>query len=209
MNRKVEKRTFLLYKKAPAYNEVSKNRGGTSVRSLQIKKQILAFFMPGFLLGILYANFFLKQSMLEVNIFDLDILKKYAETGTFGTAYFLYIIQIRMAPFLLLMALAFTKIKKALMPMTVVWCAFSGGTLLTVAILKMGMKGIVLCIACVVPQIICYVVAYLIVLIYCMQYPRSQWNRQKTMFVILMMVSGILIEAYLTPIIVKSFLRQW
>ena len=179
------------------------------MRSLQIKKQILAFFMPGFLLGILYANFFLKQSMLETNILDLDLLKKYAETGTFGTAYFLYIMQIRMAPFLLLMALAFTKIKKALMPTTVVWCAFSGGILLTIAILKMGMKGIILCVACVVPQIICYVGAHLVVLIYCVQYPRNQWNRQKTIFVILMMMSGILSETYLTPIIVKFFLRQW
>ena len=186
-----------------------KNRGGTSVRSLQIKKQILAFFMPGFLLGILYANFFLKQSMLEVNVFDLDILKKYVETGIFGTAYFLYIMQIRMAPFLLLMVLASTKIKRALMPVTVVWCAFAGGTLLTIAILKMGMKGIILCVACLVPQIICYAGAYLVVLIYCVQYPRSQWNRQKTIFVILMMMSGILSETYLAPIIVKIFLRQW
>ena len=187
--------------------ETTQNRGGTSVRLLQIRKQILAFFMPGFLCGILYANFFLKQAVVETNLFNLEFLKKYAEMDSFGNAYFLYIMQIRIAPFLLLMLLAFTKIKKILMPATVMWCAFSGGTVLTIAILKMGMKGILLCIACMIPQIVCYIGAYLVLLIYCVQYPRNQWNQSKTIFVFTMMFVGILIETYLTPTIVKFFLR--
>lgn len=179
------------------------------MRLLQIKKQILAFFMPGFMLGILYANLFLKQTVLDTEIFNLEFLKTYVKMDSFGNAYLFYIIQIRMVPFLLLMALAFTKIKKLLMPIAVIWCAFSGGTLLTIAILKMGMKGILLCIVCIVPQAVCYAIAYLVLLTYCVQYPRNQWNRQKTVFVFLIMVLGIVIETYLTPMIVKIFLRRW
>lgn len=179
------------------------------MRLLQIKKQIFAFFMPGFILGILYANFFLKQTVLDTDIFNLEFLKSYVKMESFGNAYLFYIIQIRMVPFLVLMALAFTKIKKILMPVVVIWCAFSGGTLLTVAILKMGMKGILLCIVCIVPQVISYAIAYLVLLTYCVQYPKNQWNRQKTVFVFLMMILGIVIETYLTPMIVKIFLRRW
>ena len=176
------------------------------MRSLQVKKQLLAFFMPGFLIGILYANCFLKQTIVDTNLFDIEILKKYTEINSFGNIYFL---QIRLIPFALLMALAFTKIKKLLMPIVVSGSAFSIGILLTVAVIKMGMKGVLLCIVSVVPQTICYVPAYLVLLIYCMQYPSGQWSRQKTVFVFGMLMIGMIIEAYLTPVIVRSILRQY
>lgn len=56
------------------------------------------------------------------------------------------------------------------MPIVVSGSAFSIGILLTVAVIKMGMKGVLLCIVSVIPQTICYVPAYLVLLIYCMQY---------------------------------------
>ena len=179
------------------------------MRSLQVKKQLLAFFMPGFLIGILYANCFLKQTIVDTNLFDIEILKKYTEINSFGNIYFLYIVQIRLIPFALLMALAFTKIKKLLMPIVVSGSAFSIGILLTVAVIKMGMKGVLLCIVSVIPQTICYVPAYLVLLIYCMQYPSRQWSRQKTVFVFGMLMIGMMIEAYLTPVIIRSILRQY
>lgn len=179
------------------------------MRSLQVKKQLLAFFMPGFLIGILYANCFLKQTIVDTNLFDIEILKKYTEINSFGNIYFLYIVQIRLIPFALLMALAFTKIKKLLMPIVVSGSAFSIGILLTVAVIKMGMKGVLLCIVSVIPQTICYVPAYLVLLIYCMQYPSGQWSRQKTVFVFGMLMIGMMIEVYLTPVIIRSILRQY
>ena len=179
------------------------------MKSLQVKKQLLAFFMPGFLIGILYANCFLKQTIVDTNLFDVEILKKYTEINSFGNIYFLYIVQIRLIPFALLMALAFTKIKKLLMPIVVSGSAFSIGILLTVAVIKMGMKGVLLCIVSVIPQTICYVPAYLVLLIYCMQYPSGQWSRQKTVFAFGMLMIGMMIEAYLTPVIIRSILRQY
>ena len=179
------------------------------MRSLQVKKQLLAFFMPGFLIGILYANCFLKQTIVDTNLFDIEILKKYTEINSFGNIYFLYIVQIRLIPFILLMALAFTKIKKLLMPIVVSGSAFSIRVLLTVAAIKIGMKGVLLCIVSVIPQSICYVPAYLVVLIYCMQYPSRQWSRQKTVFAIGVLIIGMIIEAYLTPIILRSIIRCW
>ena len=110
------------------------------MRSLQVKKQLFAFFMTGFLIGVLYANCFLKQTIVDTNLFDIENLKKYTEINSFGNIYFLYIVQIRLVPFALLMTLAFTKIKKLLMPIVVGGSAFSIGILLTVAVIKMGMK---------------------------------------------------------------------
>ena len=102
------------------------------MRSLQVKKQLLAFFMPGFLIGILYANCFLKQTIGDTNLFDIEILKKYTEINSFGNIYFLYIFQIRLITFALLMEFAFKNIKKILMTILVSGSAFSIGILLTV-----------------------------------------------------------------------------
>ena len=179
------------------------------MRSLQVKKQLFAFFMTGFLIGVLYANCFLKQTIVDTNLFDIENLKKYTEINSFGNIYFLYIVQIRLVPFALLMTLAFTKIKKLLMPIVVSGSAFSIGILLTVAVIKMGMKGVLLCIVSVIPQSICYVPAYLVLLIYCMQYPSGQWNRQKTVFVFGMLIIGMIIEIYLTPTVIRSVLRRY
>ena len=50
------------------------------MRSLQVKKQLFAFFMTGFLIGVLYANCFLKQTIVDTNLFDIENLKKRLKT---------------------------------------------------------------------------------------------------------------------------------
>ena len=48
------------------------------MRILHSKKQMLAFFLPGFLLGILYVNFIVKQYIAEPGIFSTYFLRQYA-----------------------------------------------------------------------------------------------------------------------------------
>lgn len=56
------------------------------------------------------------------------------------------------------------------------------------------------------PQFLFYIPAYLVLLWHCYTLPQSQWNRQKIIFVSLMMSVGILLELYVNPVIVKAFL---
>ena len=41
---------------------------------------------------------------------------------------------------------------------------------------------------------------------YCWMYPRNQWNRQKTVFVALMLMMGLILESYVNPVWMKAFL---
>ena len=41
------------------------------------RKQLLAFFMPGFLIGIIYVNFFAVKYMGEPDIFSTYFLEQY------------------------------------------------------------------------------------------------------------------------------------
>ena len=74
------------------------------------------------------------------------------------------------------------------------------------AVVGMGVKGIILCVVGILPQFLCYIPACIVVLWYCWMYPRNRWNKQKTVFVALMVLMGLVMEAYVNPIWMKAFL---
>lgn len=176
------------------------------MKILYTRKQMFAFFMPGFLLGILYVNFAARQYMAEPGIFSTYFLKQYAALEVAAGDYMLYLIRIRIFPFVLLTGLAFTKMKKISAVFFLLWTGFSSGMLLTMAVIGMGVKGIIFCIVGIVPHFLCYIPAYIVVLWYCWMYPQNRWNRQKTVFAVLMMLMGLILEAHVNPVLVKTFL---
>ena len=57
------------------------------------------------------------------------------------------------------------------------------------------------------PHFFFYSLAYIVILWYLYHYPQSEWNAGKTGFVAIMILAGIMTEAYLNPGIVKWFLK--
>lgn len=87
-----------------------------------------------------------------------------------------------------------------------VWTGISGGILISTAVISMGIRGSFLCIVGIFPQFIFYIPAYLILIWYCWSYPQNRWNRQKTVFVSLAVSTGMLLEIYVNPSLVRAFL---
>ena len=141
------------------------------------RKQFLVFFMPGFLLGIVYVNFIARKYMAEPGIFSDFFL-----------------------------GLSLTKAGKVSAALFLVWTGISAGILISAAVLNLGIKGSILCLVGLFPQFLLYIPAYVVLLWYCYTVPQTHWNRQKTIFVSLAMSVGILLEIYINPIIVKAFL---
>ena len=77
------------------------------------RKQLLAFFMPGFLLGIVYVNFFAVKYMAEPGIFSTYFLEQYQSVDIVAGEYLWYLIRVRIFPFLVLSGLVLTKARKA------------------------------------------------------------------------------------------------
>lgn len=124
-----------------------------------------------------------------------------------GREYIWYLIRVRTIPFLVLLGLAFTKIRKAASIAFIVWTGFSGGMLLSMGVLGMGIKGSILCIVGILPQFLLYIPAYMVVIWYSYTYPQNKWNAQKSIFVGLAMTVGIILEAYVNPILMQAFLK--
>lgn len=176
------------------------------MKILHTRKQLFAFFMPGFLFGVLYVNLIMKKYTAEPGIFSDYFLKQYQSAQIVAGEYMWYLLRVRAVPFLVLLGLAFTKIRKAASVTFIVWTGFSGGMLLSMAVLGMGIKGSILCMVGILPQFLLYVPAYMVVIWYSYTYPQNRWNTQKSIFIGLAMTVGILLEAYINPILMQAFL---
>lgn len=176
------------------------------MKIFRTRKQFLVFFMPGFLLGIIYVNFIAGKYMAEPGIFSEYFLNQFQTVSVNVREYIWYLLRFRAVPFLVLAALSFTKAGKASAALFLVWTGISGGVLISAAVLNMGIKGSLLCIVGLFPQFLMYIPAYMVLLWHCCTVPQSQWNRQKTLFVSLTMAVGIILELYVNPVIVKAFL---
>uniref|UniRef100_UPI003216A65F stage II sporulation protein M n=2 Tax=Faecalicatena contorta TaxID=39482 RepID=UPI003216A65F len=157
--------------------------------------------------GILYVNLIMKQYTAEPGIFSDYFLKQYQSVSIVAEEYIWYLIKIRAVPFLILLGLAFTKMRKAASIAFLVWTGFSSGMLLSMAVLSMGIKGSILCIVGILPQFLLYVPAYMVIIWYSYTYPQNKWNTQKSIFLGLTMLVGIILEAYVNPILMQGYLR--
>lgn len=176
------------------------------MKILHTRKQLLAFFMPGFLFGILYVNLIMKKYTAEPGIFSDYFLNQFQSASIVAEEYIWYLIKIRTVPFLILLGLAFTKMRKAASIAFLAWTGFSSGMLLSMAVLSMGIKGSILCIVGILPQFLLYIPAYMVIIWYSYTYPQNRWNTQKSIFLGLTMLVGIILEAYINPILMQAYL---
>lgn len=176
------------------------------MKILRSRKQLFALFMPGFLIGVLCVNLAAKRYTAEPGIFSEYFLNQFQTVKIVAREYLWYLLRLRLLPFLAVLALSMTKMRRVTAALFLIWTGISAGILISTAVLSMGIRGSFLCIAGVFPQFIFYIPAYLILLWYCWSYPRSQWNRQKTLFVVTALLLGILMEIYVNPSIVRAFL---
>lgn len=179
---------------------------GGNMKILHTRKQFLAFFMSGFLLGIIYVNFIAVKYMAEPGIFSDYFLNQFGDIRIDAGEYLWYLLRLRAVPFFALVLLSFTKVRKAAAVLFLVWTGISAGILISSAAAALGIKGCILCVTALFPQFLFYIPAFIVLLWYCYTALQSHWNRQKTIFVSLTMALGIITELYVNPVLVKAFL---
>ena len=89
------------------------------------------------------------------------------------------------------------------------WTGFSCGLIMTAAVIKMGVKGWLFCLAAFTPHLFFYAAGYLILLWYLLRYPGVQWNLSKTAATAFLLVTGILLECYVNPVLLELFLETF
>lgn len=164
-------------------------------------------YLIGFGTGILYANFVAKNYVTMTGIFHEYFLNQYTQMTIANEDYLFYLLRWRGMPLVLVVCVANLGLRKITAGGIILWTGFAAGILSVSAVLGMGLSGMFVCIAGVFPQYLLYIPAYFMLIRYYFDYPKSEWNGTKTGFVAIMMVAGILTEAYLNPGIVRFVVR--
>ena len=171
------------------------------------KYQLPRLYLIGFGMGILYANFIAKNYVTMTGIFHEYFLNQYTQVKIINEDYLWYLLRWRVMPLALAVCVANLGFRRLTAAGILLWTGFAAGILSVAAVLRMGLCGMLLCIAGIFPQYIFYVPAYLLLIRYYYRYPQSEWNGTKTGFTVMMIVAGILSEVYLNPGIVRWFVK--
>ena len=176
-----------------------------------------------FVAGIFMANLMGREAVSNAGILNDYFVEKFQYTDINGENLFFYIIGERLPLLLLLCMLAFTSFGIVAGLLMIGWQGFSVGFMLAVAIAKYGIKGILLILGGLFPQYLFYVPVYVIycwLTIYLRQ--RLYWGVQEqtarrryvygaglmaVIGLLLLFLSGIFLESYVNPFILKKILN--
>lgn len=171
------------------------------------QRMLVAFCMLGFVAGIIYANLMTDDYIGNIGIFSDFFLKQYGKVEIEAANYFWYLGKIRMMPIIFLVVLGYTRFRKAIVSIFLLWTGFSCGMIMTASVLQMGIRGLILCLIGMTPHMIFYIAGYLIPIWYFYTYPAMRWNVQKTISTILFLAVGLVLEVYVNPILMQGFLK--
>ena len=178
------------------------------MRSNQKKNQLLiVYLVVGFFVGVVYENIVAKTKVVTLDLFFQNNLQLYLETNIVTNKYFVYVLRERFILFLGIALLGYFRWKKLLAVVLSAVTGFLIGVLVILAVLQLGFGGVLLCMACLFPQGLFYGMAAYLVIIYWHSYPKQRWNQIKSVFVLVMLGLGIIVEVYVNPFVVKWMIQ--
>lgn len=172
------------------------------------KSQLLMIVLAvGFFVGIIYQNMIVNSSVVTSELFLKSNLERYLQTNIIAEKYLWYVIKSRITLLAIVYVFSCFRWKKLYVSVCLFAVGFFAGIMAVAAVMQFGLKGILLCVAGVLPQGIFYVMVYSMLFSYWFRYPDSRWNRTKTVFLVVAYLLGILSETYVNPMLMKMIIR--
>lgn len=195
---------------------------GTKSRSLWTRL-MQGSLLAGFVAGIFLANLMGREAVSNAGVLNDYFIEKFQYTEINGQNLFFYIIGERIPMLLMLLLLTMTSLGIVGGILMLSWQGFSVGFMLSTAIAKYGMKGILLVLGSLFPQYVFYFPVY-ILYCYLAIYLRQRMHKDRTgngsdrryiygawliaaVGLLLIFITGIFLESYINPTILKNILK--
>lgn len=179
--------------------------------------------LGAFTAGIFVANLMGREAVSNAGILNDYFVEKFQYTEINGQNLFFYIIGERVPMLLLLLLLTLTSLGIAGGILMLDWQGFSVGFMLSTAIAKYGMKGILLILGSLFPQYVFYFPVY-ILYCYLAVYLRRRMYKDRAgngsdrryiygawliaaIGILAVFITGIFLESYINPTILKKILK--
>lgn len=203
----------------------SRTAGAKSVKGVRVKERdlFLTLFLSGFVMGVFYITVFGKEVVHNTSLLSPYFFSKYERLEFAPEELFLYTFKSRLSGFLILWITGLTVFGNLAAYGYLLWIGTALGITMTAAAMKMGLMGIVLCIAAGLPHFILYVPGgYWILRKICemsggQERKLRQWGNGKKqlfsyfavgIFGILVLFAGAFLESYVNPFFLKPFLKK-
>ncbi len=189
---------------------------------------LLYLFMTGLLLGILFVNVRHDIWLQESGLLNSSMLEKLRESEFYGSYLFGYIAKHRIPAAAAVALLSSTMFGLLAICVYACYLGFSAGCLLTVAVVRYGIRGLFLMAASVFPQIFVYLPAYLLLFVWALVCNRTisgkmgitlnegyyvsrkqivLKNIRHFLLVLFLLLLGCLLESYVNPKILHFILN--
>lgn len=181
------------------------------------KRLFAVIFMAGFLLGIFYTNLFGGKYFGGGSLFGSYDPGGFSYAETAGSELFWFLLGKRMLPAAVLWILGITVLGRAAVAAAIGWVGFSGGMLVSMAVLRYGFAGVLFCIGGLMPQYLVYVPAAFLFLhkVYAMSKNYAKDREKQSVFQILLpyaftllftlmlVLLGVVLESYVNPYVLN------
>ena len=172
------------------------------------KSQLLMMILVvGFFIGISYENIAIAKGLETMNLFQGDQLLLLQQMNVKTSKYMLHILKLRLYPLLGMLCLWNFRWKKVVVITGMAWIALVLGRIITGCIAIYGMKGLILCVAGLLPHFVFYVLAYRILIMYLISEIKRKWKKSNTAGFLAIFLIGLLLEVYVNPALVKYVLK--
>lgn len=171
-------------------------------------KKIMGFILViGVIIGVLYTNLFAKEYILESGILGDSYLQTFLSREIIISEYILQVLWTRIKPILIIVFLSYTRFSKIGIMCILLWWGTMLGVYFSMGLMLMGVKGIIFNIISFLPHFILYMPAYYILCLYGYGSPKTSWNFSKSILIIVCILSGIVLECNINPLLVKWFIK--
>ncbi len=199
-------------------------RFGSRKFTIRGRLPFLYLFMAGIFLGMILINLGKKVLLADTGILNQEALYHMKYMTVDGNDLFWYVLGTRLKPLISLVILATTYLGLAAVGAIAVSYGVSAGMFLAAAIMRYGVKGILLVITAIFPQYLIYGPALFFLLVWCEQICRLIYfektarlaSRQlvlvkllQLLAVIAIIIAGCVLESYVNPIILKKVLKNF
>lgn len=150
-----------------------------------------------------------KELLLQTSLFDEDSLKSIRDQITAGNALFYFVMKERITIIIALFLLATTDFGRWFVYGNVLWYGAGTGLLFTVALLRYGVKGILLLVAGMFPHYLIYVPALILTL----HVSEEKRGINKKLFVqmlviLIVVITGCILECYVNPKVITKVITK-
>ena len=164
---------------------------------------LIVFLVVGFFIGIIFENVIVKKQISTTDIFLKSNLQRYLQTDVVVEKYLRYVIKERFILFGCICVVSCMKWKKVMVYLSLLLVGFFAGCFCVASVVRLGIKGLLLFMAGMFPQMLFYGCLCVMLYLHWLGVTERRWSRTKTIFVVILLTLGIIVEVYVNPIIVK------